>query len=188
MFKNTLNASIINRDPRISFIEDFPLNIQLFYFINHARHPFLDWFYKYFYFLGKGFILIPIAILVLFFASDYFIYFLFAMILQGLLIGLLKNLLKVRRPSNVIKDAYVLEPIYHKSFPSGDTAVAFLIVSFLTFVGVPLIFQILAWFYALLIGYGRIYFGVHFPLDVVVGGIIGFFTFRIVIALSFIIF
>jgi undecaprenyl-diphosphatase len=73
-------------------------------------------------------------------------------------------------------------------FLRGDTAVAFLIVSFLTFVGVPLIFQILAWFYALLIGYGRIYFGVHFPLDVVVGGIIGFFTFRIVIALSLIVF
>ena len=188
MNKIVVNSLIINKDPRISFIEDFPLNIQLFYLINHARHPFLDWFYQYFYLLGKGFILIPIAIFVFIFASDYFIYFLLAMILQGLVIGLLKNLLKVRRPSNVIKDAYVLEPIYHKSFPSGDTAVAFLIVSFLTFVGVPFIFQILAWFYALLIGYGRIYFGVHFPLDVVVGGIIGFFTFRIIIALSLIVF
>jgi len=188
MNKIVVNSLIINKDPRISFIEDFPLNIQLFYLINHARHPFLDWFYKYFYLLGKGFILIPATIIVLIFASDYFIYFLLAMILQGLVIGLLKNLLKVRRPSNVIKDAYVLEPIYHKSFPSGDTAVAFLIVSFLTFVGVPFIFQILAWFYALLIGYGRIYFGVHFPLDVVVGGIIGFFTFRIIIALSLIVF
>lgn len=188
MNKIVVNSLIINKDPRISFIEDFPLNIQLFYLINHARHPFLDWFYQYFYLLGKGFILIPATIIVLIFASDYFIYFLLAMILQGLVIGLLKNLLKVRRPSNVIKDAYVLEPIYHKSFPSGDTAVAFLIVSFLTFVGVPFIFQILAWFYALLIGYGRIYFGVHFPLDVVVGGIIGFFTFRIIIALSLIVF
>jgi hypothetical protein len=73
MNKMVVNSLILKKDSRISFIEDFPLNIQLFYFINHARHPFLDWFYKYFYFLGKGFILIPIAILVLFFASDYFI-------------------------------------------------------------------------------------------------------------------
>ncbi len=32
-------------------IENFSLNIEVFYLINHARHPYLDDFFRYFYVL-----------------------------------------------------------------------------------------------------------------------------------------
>ena len=46
---------------RIVF-ENFYLNKELFYLINHNRHPLLDAFFSKFYLLGKGWVLIPIFI------------------------------------------------------------------------------------------------------------------------------
>ena len=43
-------------------VENFSLNIELFYLINHTRHPLLDEFFRYFYVFGKGYILIPIVL------------------------------------------------------------------------------------------------------------------------------
>lgn len=153
-------------------VEDFSLNIELFYLINHTRHPLLDEFFRYFYVLGKGYILIPIVIYLAFLKREKLKPFILALVLESALVHILKFAFKAPRSASMLKDVYLLEPLYHKSFPSGDTAMAFLLACFFS-QGASTPIKILLFVYAFLIAYGRMYLGVHFPMDVLVGAIIG---------------
>lgn len=153
-------------------VEDFSLNIELFYLINHTRHPLLDEFFRYFYVLGKGYILIPIVIYLAFLKREKLKPFILALVLESALVHILKFAFKAPRPASMLKDVYLLEPLYHKSFPSGDTAMAFLLACFFS-QGASTPIKILLFVYAFLIAYGRMYLCVHFPMDVLVGAIIG---------------
>ncbi|MBI2520720.1 MAG: phosphatase PAP2 family protein [Bdellovibrio sp.] len=59
------------------------------------------------------------------------------------------------------------------SFPSGHTAGAF-VICILVANCFP-IFSIPVFLWAFLVGFSRVHLGVHFPLDVLVGGVIGAF-------------
>lgn len=65
------------------------------------------------------------------------------------------------------------EPLFTNSFPSGHTMTAFA-VAFACSVFVPKLRYILIPF-AALTGFSRVYVGVHFPLDVLYGGLVGIF-------------
>ncbi|HAV40233.1 MAG TPA: PAP2 family protein [Aquificaceae bacterium] len=144
-------------------VEDFSLNIELFYLINHTRHPLLDEFFRYFYVLGKGYILIPIVIYLAFLKREKLKPFILALVLESALVHILKFAFKAPRPASMLKDVYLLEPLYHKSF---------LLACFFS-QGASTPIKILLFVYAFLIAYGRMYLGVHFPMDVLVGAIIG---------------
>ncbi len=160
-------------------IENFQLNIELFYLINHTRSPILDTFFGHFYLLGKGYILIPILVFVVVFQRERLLLFLTSLTIETLSVQLLKMYFNLPRPASMLTDVYLLEPLYHRSFPSGDTAMAFLLASFFSPVAkVPL--KILLWLYALLIAYGRIYVGAHFPIDVLAGALIGIISYYVV--------
>jgi undecaprenyl-diphosphatase len=95
----------------------------------------------------------------------------------------LATLLKVAiggtRPSD--KGSLVTIPHSH-SFPSGHTAVAFaaaVVLSWLVPRAAPAFFVL-----ALAIGYSRIYIGVHWPLDVVGGAVIGVVTALLLLAVA----
>ncbi len=153
-------------------IEEIPFNVELFYLINHSRNAMLDFFFSYFYILGKGYVLCPAFLFVLLFQRHRWKLFLFSVAIESFLVHFLKFLFHAPRPASLLQNVYLLEPLYHKSFPSGDTAMAFLLFSFFSegakwYLKVPLLL------YALLIAYGRIYLGVHFPLDVLAGALIG---------------
>jgi len=77
------------------------------------------------------------------------------------------------RPYQVVADAVLRQPHAHgTSFPSSHTAVTVAVVIAL----VPFLPRALAWVaiaYAVLVGWSRVYLGVHYPLDVLAGAGIG---------------
>ncbi len=87
------------------------------------------------------------------------------------LAGLVKAAVGEKRPTE--PDALVTIPHSH-SFPSGHTATAFagaMMLSYLVPRAAPAFFVLAA-----AIAYSRLYVGVHFPLDVVGGAVIGLAT------------
>ncbi|SHK27156.1 phosphatase PAP2 family protein [Thermocrinis minervae] len=158
-------------------LETNTVNVWLFYLINHTRHPLLDGFFSWFYIFGKGWVLIPAFMAVLVFYRECTKTFLLSAAIMELLVGTLKYILDQKRPLSLLNDVYTLsERLYHHSFPSGDTATAFLVLAF--FYGrVNRYIRLLLLAYALLIAYGRVYSGVHFPIDVFVGALIGIFSY-----------
>ncbi len=162
--------------------ENLYLNKKLFYLINHNRHPLLDAFFSKFYLLGKGWVLIPIFIGLFIFQKASLKVFLYTMGISTILVEVLKRLTKQPRPATLLKDVYLLEPLHLSSFPSGDSAMAFALASFFLWLNPKLGFVFLV--YALLIAYGRVYMGAHFPLDVFAGALIGIFSFLIALRLA----
>jgi undecaprenyl-diphosphatase len=90
---------------------------------------------------------------------------------QGLA-GLLKTTTGIERPPRRYPGTHALVPVPHDgSFPSGHTSSSFACATVLT-AAVPKAGPAL-YLLALAIGFSRIYDGVHWPLDVVGGAIIG---------------
>jgi undecaprenyl-diphosphatase len=95
------------------------------------------------------------------------------------LAGLVKVAVGENRPTE--PDPLVTIPHSH-SFPSGHTATAFagaMVLSYLVPRAAPVFFVLGA-----AIGYSRLYVGVHFPLDVVGGAVIGLATALLLLAVA----
>ena len=152
---------------------------------NKWAHPYLDLFFSAITWLGNGWIII--LMVALFFALKepvylrrHLLWLCAAMLLSGLCIVLLKKIAPRPRPLSDFAPlieagkvhVHVLgEHLRRRSFPSGHTQTAFAAATYLSFL-VPrwaLVFLSLAG----AVGVSRIYMGVHFPLDVIVGGVIG---------------
>jgi undecaprenyl-diphosphatase len=90
---------------------------------------------------------------------------------QGLA-GLLKTTTGIERPPRRYPSTHVLVPVPHDgSFPSGHAASSFACATVLA-ASVPKAAPAL-YLLALAIGFSRIYVGVHWPLDVVGGAVLG---------------
>lgn len=85
---------------------------------------------------------------------------------------LLKNGLKRNRPADFLPFfSSFIKPSDRFSFPSGHTSAAFLFAGFLS-----LVFPLLApvfFVWSALVGLSRVFLGVHFPGDIVVGAAMG---------------
>jgi undecaprenyl-diphosphatase len=95
------------------------------------------------------------------------------------LASLLKAAIGAKRPAE--PDALITIPHSH-SFPSGHTATAFAAATVLS----ALLPRGAAGFFVLAaaIGYSRIYVGVHWPLDVVGGAVVGVVTALLLLAVA----
>ncbi len=154
----------------------FSWNVKLFYLINSKRHPLLDKFYKYYFRLGKSYTL-PVFIPFFYYYGHWkaIIHLAISLTITGILMPVLKYTFRHKRPTALLKNVYLLEPVSLKSFPSADTAYAFTLLGVIIFYA-PWYVSLLFLLYALLIAYGRVYMGAHFPIDVIVGGFIGFLS------------
>ena len=148
-------------------------NVKLFKIINSKRSKFLDRFYKYFFRLGKSYTL-PVFLPFFYVCGNLksIIHLAISLTLTGILMPVLKYTFRHQRPSKLLNQVYLLEPVTLKSFPSADAGFAFTLLGVMLFYNCYwVIFLFLV--YSILIAYGRIYMGAHFPIDVVVGGILG---------------
>ncbi len=88
-------------------------------------------------------------------------------------VQLIKVIVSRNRPYITLANIIPLKTARDYSFPSGHTAVAFSAALTINS-SVPLVISIISFVLAVLIGYSRIYIGVHYPSDVIVGGLIGY--------------
>lgn len=84
----------------------------------------------------------------------------------------LKNSLRRKRPAEALPDfkSHIIASDEF-SFPSGHTSAAFLFVTLLTFHFGPALVLLYPW--AIAVAMSRVYLGVHFPTDTVMGAILG---------------
>ncbi len=137
---------------------------------------------------GNLLILFPIAAIYLFvidkknFIKNFLILF-SAVLLGGILVQLLKGIVGRPRPLKDMEPLLLLGevkihnlfyPYREGSFPSGHTQAAFGTATAL--ICVTQKHALFLIFIASLIGLSRIYVGVHFPLDVIIGAILGTLT------------
>jgi len=93
----------------------------------------------------------------------------------------IKSFYKKPRPNHITElNSEVRVPYGPKSpsFPSNHMANTTALVSFLSWVFPQ--GTIFYWIYAFLMGYSRVYVGVHFPIDVIGGAFIGWGVFEII--------
>jgi len=150
----------------------------LFRLINDAHSAVGDMFFGLVSGLGDGLIIALLCSLLMLFRLRLGIAGLVAFIVSGLFAQMLKRLFDMPRPPAVLENVHVLgHSLTSHSFPSGHA----------TSDGVMVLLAFLVWKYSdwrswsvaalfLFAAIGRIYGGVHFPLDVAAGLVIGIAT------------
>jgi undecaprenyl-diphosphatase len=108
-------------------------------------------------------------------AGPFFLCALLAFALELPLYKILKKRIKRDRPCEVVSGVHQrISPSDQFSFPSGHTAAAFVIATIISHFLPALRMPVYSW--ALLVGFSRIYLGVHYPTDILAGLVIGIFS------------
>ena len=160
------------------------LNIDLFYFINNnMANPLFDAIMPPLSDCGGFVTLLVICILVIlvlrYFKKEKYYQIaklcLYALILAGIIAACLKLTFHSPRPFTVLDHVRQLTvPSEPNSFPSGHTASTLSIITILAWkLREHKIVAALLVVFAVLVGFSRIYCGVHYPFDVLVGAIVG---------------
>ncbi len=148
-------------------------NVNLFYKINSKRSKFLDRFYMIYFRMGKSYSLpVYLPFFLYYGGKKGIVHLVISILITGIVMPAIKYTFRHKRPSVLLDKVYILEHVKLKSFPSADAAYVFTLFGIIIFYA-PWYIDLLFLLNALVIGYGRIYMGAHFPLDVLVGSIIG---------------
>ncbi|GHV15830.1 phosphatidylglycerophosphatase [Fibrobacterales bacterium] len=164
----------------IKIITDY--DIRFFHF--WRRHQFsakVDSFLRFYTRLGDGYVwTFVVAFLYFFYGFDFLIEIIKkvipAIFISLALYWLVKLSTRRKRPFDLLKEVRAAVPPLDKySFPSGHTmnnlAAGFVIFNAIPHIGAVMILMPLTW------GLLRVYYGVHWLSDVVVGAILGFASF-----------
>ena len=93
---------------------------------------------------------------------------------------MLKPLFDRTRPYYVLGYEPLIPPVGDPSFPSGHTAVSFAAATAIYAINKK--WGIAAYIFAIVMGFSRLYLGVHFPLDVLGGAVVGVIAAKLVLA------
>ena len=142
-------------------------------------HPVLDKIMTFISSLGnKGFIWIAIGVLFLLFGcknkkwkNDGFLV-LFSLAANFLACNvILKLLIDRTRPYYVLDYTPLIPPVGDPSFPSGHTSASFAAATAIYVINKK--WGAVAYVFAAVMGFSRLYLGVHFPTDVLAGALVG---------------
>lgn len=150
--------------------------------LTHHQTSALNAFFKYITHVGDGFVLIPLALVMMYRSWMNFIALLLATVIQTIIVQLGKHWLfaSTARPRLFFEEQGIalnfIEGVdvhsFH-SFPSGHTAVAFTMAAILIMFSSSKTIQ-WGWFIlAIFVGLSRVYIHQHFAVDVFAGSLIG---------------
>lgn len=101
---------------------------------------------------------------------------LIALAVSHIIAVLIKKKVRRDRPFRKLERVKVGKfPLKDYSFPSGHTTAIFALITPLMLVSSPVVMLVLIGL-ALLVAISRIYWGYHYPIDCVAGGVVGFLT------------
>lgn len=149
----------------------------------NARHSSIgDQFFKYWTYVGDGFLLGLVALFFLLTSYYRFFIFLIAIAFQTVFVHLFKQWLAKGEPrpklyfGEIVDQLHFVEGVAVRSFnsfPSGHTASAFTLCFFLMLCTKRPIVQLLLLIAAVLVGVSRVYIMQHFGRDIFFGAIFG---------------
>jgi undecaprenyl-diphosphatase len=125
--------------------------------------------------LGDGWIWIALAAAIFIFDANpggALVQMTIAIALELSIYKIIKETFSRKRPFDLMKSVTCIVPPYDRySFPSGHTATAFAVLAtaglYYDFLFTPLLLI------SFLIGFARVYAGVHYPSDVIAGAVLG---------------
>lgn len=172
-------------------------NISLFYLINGINNSYLNLLLPIITNFGSLIAWILICIFIYIFGGSYgrkvAVLCLIALFITDIIVISLKYVVAEPRPFLTLSNVNLLMTANGNSFPSGHTASSFTAA---TIIGLKYHLKSKGWKYwliypllifAILIGFSRIYLGVHYPYDVVFGALLGIVFAIIVLKYEYII-
>ncbi len=173
-FKEKILWSIIILQIGLIFHFMFDTEVSVFRFINGLHTPWLDVIILPLTFCGDG-VILAILIIAIGISKGWkeLIKTTLIVISAGLIVQAIKYFYPTPRPAAILDNIHTIGPVFqNKSFPSGHTAGAFGLATYLGQKFHRL--KLEAWIVAALVGLSRIYVGAHFFGDVIFGAGIGY--------------
>ncbi len=152
--------------------ETFPLNVELFRLVNDHHAP---WFDSVLTAFAPFYWVIPLLAVVFLNVKGNrraLQVAVIAVLIETVFVHVFKQTLATPRPGASLPDVHLLVNRMKGSFPSGDVALCAAITFALMRFRPRWVFVALC-FYTVFVAYERMYVGVHFPLDVLGGAVIG---------------
>jgi membrane-associated phospholipid phosphatase len=159
-------------------------NMEVSLFINRLNSPFFDIFFKYWTLFGSFALIGPILLILCFVNYRQALIAATSSLVGFLLVQVAKRFIWYDAPrpkvffDGLVDIHYVAGVHIHSthSFPSGHTTGAFALFIALALMNKRPLWQMLFLVTALLVGYSRLYLAQHFPIDVLVGSVLGTFS------------